>query len=203
MQQRAKNTKEKILQAALKLFSQRGYHGATADQIAAAAGANKQRIYAYFQSKKRLFETCLLTVFEQANTQEELLLSLTEGDIPSMTTRILDSYLDIHARHPEFWRMIAWANLEPEPFHQCLANIKERSFAHLRQLYRQGQEAGQFPAATSFDAYMFTLLATSYFYHANRKTLASTLPSELFSPANRARFIAETASLLGAATDKG
>ena len=40
-------------------------NGATVDEIAAAAGVNKQRIYAYFGSKNGLFEAVLRDVFER------------------------------------------------------------------------------------------------------------------------------------------
>jgi len=65
MQKRAIKTRDKILQTALHLFAQYGFNGTTVDLIAGKAGVNKQRIYAYFQNKAKLFETCLRTAFEQ------------------------------------------------------------------------------------------------------------------------------------------
>ena len=59
MQERARKTRARILEAATKLFSARGFNGATIDEIAALADVNKQRIYAYFGSKNRLFEAAL------------------------------------------------------------------------------------------------------------------------------------------------
>ena len=48
LQQRAIETRKRILTAARELFAERGYSGATVDEIALRAKANKQRIYAYF-----------------------------------------------------------------------------------------------------------------------------------------------------------
>ena len=56
MQARAERTRNNILKTARKLFSQYGFAGTSVDSIALTAGANKQRIYAYFGSKKKLFE---------------------------------------------------------------------------------------------------------------------------------------------------
>ena len=60
MQQRAIETRNKILAAAVSVFAAKGLNGATVDDIAAAAGVNKQRLYAYFGSKQGLFDAALL-----------------------------------------------------------------------------------------------------------------------------------------------
>ena len=65
LQKRAENTRRKILESAVSGFSDGGFSGTTVEDIAASAGVNKQRIYAYFGSKKKLFEAALLAVFQQ------------------------------------------------------------------------------------------------------------------------------------------
>ncbi len=44
-----------ILDAAMRLFSQRGYRKTSIEEIAAAAGIGKGTVYLYFESKERLF----------------------------------------------------------------------------------------------------------------------------------------------------
>ena len=53
-QAQAKETRRHILEAARKLFMERGYTGATAEAIAAEAGVSAQTIYAIFKNKKRI-----------------------------------------------------------------------------------------------------------------------------------------------------
>jgi AcrR family transcriptional regulator len=53
-QARAQETRRHILEAARKLFMERGYAGATAEAIAAEAGVSAQTIYAIFKNKKRI-----------------------------------------------------------------------------------------------------------------------------------------------------
>jgi AcrR family transcriptional regulator len=50
----ANETRRHILEAARKLFIERGYTGATAEAIAAEAGVAAQTIYANFKNKKRI-----------------------------------------------------------------------------------------------------------------------------------------------------
>src|SRR5688572_21715223 len=53
-QAQADETRRHILQAARKLFTERGYVGATAEAVAAEAGVAAQTIYAIFKNKKRM-----------------------------------------------------------------------------------------------------------------------------------------------------
>ncbi len=63
MTRRAENRAAKeasILTAALKIFAQAGYSGASMEAIATAAGITKPTLYQYFDSKDRLFTAMLL-----------------------------------------------------------------------------------------------------------------------------------------------
>ena len=53
-QAQARETRRHILEAARKLFMERGYAGATAEAIAAEAGVSAQTIYAIFKNKKKI-----------------------------------------------------------------------------------------------------------------------------------------------------
>lgn len=53
-QAQANETRRHILDAAHRLFIERGYAGATAEAIAAEAGVSLQTIYAIFKNKKRM-----------------------------------------------------------------------------------------------------------------------------------------------------
>lgn len=55
MQRRSEETRSRILEAALKLFSSRGYNKASVDEICAAAGISKGAFYHHFESKQALF----------------------------------------------------------------------------------------------------------------------------------------------------
>jgi AcrR family transcriptional regulator len=47
--------RELILEGALKVFSQKGFHGATVEEVAEVAGVGKGTVYLYFGSKTDLF----------------------------------------------------------------------------------------------------------------------------------------------------
>lgn len=55
MQQRSEETKGKIIEAAIRLFSNRGFNAASVDDICAEAGVSKGAFYHHFESKQALF----------------------------------------------------------------------------------------------------------------------------------------------------
>jgi AcrR family transcriptional regulator len=55
MQQRSEETRSRIMEAAIKLFSSRGYNKASVDDICEEAGISKGAFYHHFKSKQALF----------------------------------------------------------------------------------------------------------------------------------------------------
>lgn len=59
-QQNKIERERRILDAALKVFSETGYSGATMDMVAIEAGLSKPTLYQYFESKEALFSAMML-----------------------------------------------------------------------------------------------------------------------------------------------
>jgi AcrR family transcriptional regulator len=68
-QAQASETRRHILEAARKLFMERGYAGATAEAIAAEAGVAAQTIYAIFKNKKKMLVS-LMNVSPTTGTED-------------------------------------------------------------------------------------------------------------------------------------
>jgi TetR/AcrR family transcriptional regulator of autoinduction and epiphytic fitness len=58
---------ESLLDVAAEVFTERGYQGASLDEIARRAGASKQTLYARFPSKAELFQAVLKRETERAH----------------------------------------------------------------------------------------------------------------------------------------
>lgn len=196
MQERAEKTRQKILDAATKLFAARGFSGTVIDDIASEAGVNKQRIYAYFKSKSMLFESVTAEVFNSSSRYDKKLLALAESDIPEMTLTILTHYLDTYKRRPEFWRLIAWANLEFGDGLKSIKGLKSESLEHIRKLYLKGIEKKIFRNPDiSFETYIYILWSATFFYNSNKSTLRQSLGPELFTEDNRTSLFREITNL--------
>src|ERR1044071_7955048 len=60
-QERSKQTREKIIQAAIHLIQTRGYEKTSSNEIAAEAGVSVGSFYTYFTDKRQI----LLTIFDR------------------------------------------------------------------------------------------------------------------------------------------
>ena len=114
MQKRAIETRRKILESAIANFSASGLNGSTVDDIAGSAGVNKQRIYAYFGSKQKLFEAALLEVFLRVKLYSNKTLEKAESNLEQLSSAVFKSFMRVHDEQPALWRLLAWANL-PSP----------------------------------------------------------------------------------------
>jgi AcrR family transcriptional regulator len=72
-QTRGIETKEKIVKAATKLFTQKGYHQTNALQIAAAADVATGTFYSYYNNKREVFAEIIERIFR--NIPEKVLLN--------------------------------------------------------------------------------------------------------------------------------
>lgn len=101
-------TRARLLDAAYDEFLGRGLAGARVDRIAAAAGANKQAIYAYFGSKDALFDAVL-------DARLQALADLVAFDVDDLPGYV-GSLFDYFVAHPGILRLAQWRALErPAP----------------------------------------------------------------------------------------
>jgi len=92
------DTRTRILDTALELFSEHGFDGTTLQQIADRLGFTKAALYYHFRSKDALLQA---TVTPAIAGLEEL-LNAHEGlpDSPAQRRRFMEDYLDHLLCHP-------------------------------------------------------------------------------------------------------
>lgn len=77
-----------ITQAALQVFSQKGYAAASVDQIAAAAGIAKGTVYEYYPSKEKLYLASIMLFVEEYEIALTDMLSPLEDPFMRLITYI-------------------------------------------------------------------------------------------------------------------
>lgn len=80
-------TGNRIKQAAMTLFTESGYEGASLSKIAKLVGIKTPSIYAHFESKEQLFLTLLTDVIAEERSRFAALLADTEGEAPIARVR--------------------------------------------------------------------------------------------------------------------
>jgi AcrR family transcriptional regulator len=106
--QRREQTRARLLDAAGQVFALRGFHGATVDEVAEAAGYTKGAVYSNFATKDELFlallDQRLAAQFEQVEalyaieSSEELLAAMR-----SLTEQEFADARDFGVLAAEFW----------------------------------------------------------------------------------------------------
>lgn len=72
-------TKERILDAALTLFSERGYHAVSVEQIAGAVNIKAPSLYNHFRGKKDIFDTLCEEMAKRYDEKTESMLMHTRN----------------------------------------------------------------------------------------------------------------------------
>lgn len=89
--------RRQIMDGARRVFMRDGFDGASMGDIVVAAGVSKATVYAYFESKEKLFETL---IFEERRTQAEQLFALDpdDHDARAALTRLGTSFMTLMTR---------------------------------------------------------------------------------------------------------
>ena len=104
---------ELILEAALEVFSHRGFHGSTIDQIAEVAGMSKPNLLYYFRTKEAMHRALIDRVLE--NWLEPLQAFDAEGDPEEEIRSYIRRKLEMAREFPRESRLFANEILQGAP----------------------------------------------------------------------------------------
>ncbi len=136
-------TRDRILEEAAKLFTERGYEATSVQDIALALGLSKAALYHHFRSKEEvLYEISLLALRGLLKEGER---ALAEPEAKQALLRFMEG----HARffednYPFFVTMLQGIkSLSPERRAATVA-LRDQHEANLRAILRRGIEEGDF-----------------------------------------------------------
>lgn len=188
VQRNPDRTRRRILQAAISLFAQQGFHAVSVDQIVGRARVNKRMVYHYFGSKDALFEAALAEVYGRLEAVE--FDAFSRGGRPrEKLARLLEGYFDFLDREPEFTRLLQWENLE-KGRHLAKENhllSKNPFLARFRAIIEDGVAAGEFRRDLDVTHLVIHFIGLCFIYHSNRFSLSQSLELDLGSAAVKRR----------------
>ncbi len=168
-------TRERILDAATREFSEKGLGGARVDQIAARADANKRLLYHYFGDKEALFLAVLERAYHAVRAHEG---ELHLADLPPVEgmRRLCGYTFDYLSDHPEFISLLNSENLHKARHLKKSAVIRDMHGTLVDQiadLLRRGEAEGVFrPGVDPVQLYI-SIAGLAYFYLSNVHTLST------------------------------
>ena len=136
------SAKERILEAALEIFSQKGFHPATTDEIAERAGVGKGTLYRYFETKDKLFAELVRLRLEELEIRAG---SVMDGhdDVLTMISKYIRVYFEFFDGNQRLFRLIVQEQLElgehsvEEYFRKVM-----RAIPHLKRKVYEGTQQG-------------------------------------------------------------
>ncbi len=93
MDSREKSTKERILEEALKLFSQSGYMGTSMNDIAAKLGVTKAALYKHYTSKQEILDS-IVEKMNQMDAERIKKYDMPEGKMEEVIAEYKDTAFD-------------------------------------------------------------------------------------------------------------
>ena len=107
---------ERVIEAAVQLFSRQGYSGTTTRQIADMAGINEASVFRYFPSKQEVFWAALYSRLERLHVRRALQDGLAHGGKPEQVIPlIIQLMVNIAICQPEVVRLLDIGLVELRP----------------------------------------------------------------------------------------
>jgi AcrR family transcriptional regulator len=118
----APRRRRQLLDVALEVFGESGYHQVSMDAVAEAAGVTKPVLYQHFASKRELYLELLTDVGEQL--REEVVSATSAAGHPHLQVEAgFGAYFRFVAAHVNAFRLLFGGGLEPD---EEFARVAER-----------------------------------------------------------------------------
>ena len=139
----AEASKERVVAAADKLFVEKGYSGASMNEIAKAAKVNKSLIYHHFASKDELWNEVLFRHMDGFFQMQRDLFSDPQQYSADYFKDIIRSIFQYLKEHPDSTRIFQWSNLESRHLKESKIEKAEQwiYFQVMFENIRRGQDA--------------------------------------------------------------
>jgi AcrR family transcriptional regulator len=189
------DAKTKILEAALQVFAETGYRGATTRRIAQVADVNEVTLFRHYGSKDELIRAAV----QYAATEEE---RPTLPDVPvdpraELTEWASQHYDRMYARRAMIRTCIGECGERPE-MAGCVSEGPRRTGLELKRYLTRLQASGLISGEADLDGSVAMLMSSLFIDAVNRDLTPDLFPFE--RAAAPAKFVALTLNALGLKT---
>lgn len=136
-------SRDRILEAAKRLFGQKGFAATSVREVVEAAGISKPTLYYYFENKEDLYRECIHTTLSGLG---ELVDAAVQGSgtVRERLIAFYDAYVRGGLEDPTAVRLLLSATAAPEgqPDLPILATLR-RELDRLTEVFAQGEASGE------------------------------------------------------------
>lgn len=129
------NTKERILQEALKLFAKNGYMATSMSDIATTLGITKPALYKHYTSKQEIFDN-ILERMNQMDEERAKEYEMPEGTIKEMAEKYIHASIEKIKIYSEA-QFVHWTEEELSSSFRRMLTLEQYRSEKMAQLYQQ------------------------------------------------------------------
>ncbi len=175
-----------ILDAAERLFAERGFARTTIKDIGRAAGVNSALLYYYFADKERLYRAVLERLVGRLVARTSSRLEAT-GSPRARLQAFVEAQAEVLIANPNFPRLIVRELAESDAVHavEQIQHIAATSFRLLCDLVREGQREGVFRKGVDARFASISIVAQVAYFFVARPAIRIMLEAGPGGPAPR------------------
>jgi len=141
---RPKTRKDRIMDAALRIFAEKGFQNATITEISKAAGVSEATIYEYFGTKEDLLFAIPEKITNDTFEESSKVIPYIKG-VEGKIRAILLFYVQLYQSNPNYSALVLLQLMSNRRFRQTPAHAAIRTSAHtLLDCIREGIADGTF-----------------------------------------------------------
>ncbi len=155
-----------IIQAAVKLFSEKGFRGVTTRELAAAVGVTEPVLYQHFETKRDLYTAIIDRKSQEGMERFGAVLGsyVSTDDDRGFFTRLAELIVEFHVADPAYIRLIHFASLERHELAEICYQRQHSTFLNMISGYirRRIDEGGLRPVDAETAAHCFIGMVAHY-----------------------------------------
>jgi TetR/AcrR family transcriptional regulator, fatty acid metabolism regulator protein len=141
---KAKTRKDRIMEAALRIFAEKSFQNTTITEISKQAGVSEATIYEYFGTKEDLLFAIPEKISNDAFAESSKVVPYIR-DVEGKMRAILMSYIQLYQTNPHYSALVLLQLMSNKRFRQTAAHAAIRRSAHrLLDCIREGIADGTF-----------------------------------------------------------
>lgn len=165
--ERADQTRARILDAAVREFSENGLAGARTEQIAEAAGVNKALLYYYFEGKEALYQAAIESVAKRVVETGLAAMTADRTAGEQIVQFALNHFDRLHSQRAfqslMQQEMVRLQRGEENALTPIVEKVFRPMMGRLRDLFEEGKRSGELIQADEWQI-MYAALGANVFY---------------------------------------
>ena len=140
MENKEKNTKERILEEALRLFSQSGYMGTSMKDIASKLGVTKAALYKHYKSKQEILDR-IIDKMNELDTERVKQYEMPEGEMEKVIVEYKETAFDKIKQFTKV-QFLHWTEEEFSCCFRKMLTLEQYREPQMAQLYQNYLASG-------------------------------------------------------------